>query len=570
MPKKHQRFHTKPASPAHHSLGSSSRHDRPGASVAAESVNDLISHLRLTQTPNPSEDGLPRQRPSQRSFVAPRSVHPSLRNLLELPETPAPRPRPGAQRTAIGTRPRRFAGPPPPDSWLSGNTDSTNVTDQHQLANMAGDSERVVHRLKRLPGVVFPDQRDLVHMVLKSMALNWLWHLDYDGPFLAQLPSHIKALLLSYVAVYARGQQLKGRMRGLKPLLLAEGDHVQNNEHGEGVNESIIIASDAAILRLDLGNTLGHWMTFKQLASELFTSTKPDLDQDEVVPASWDQEIDQDKAEPVVPDAVPTPPIPKGMTQGLRFTNLRYLSLAHPQSASASWNSLLNIVSRLSTLTHLSLAHWPTPTRTPGAATARVRHPLHRSLTFSYSGTDNYAAMDNNWAEAASILRQLSRSTYCLKWLDLEGCADWLPALKWVGNDPNGHPYPLGASGPEWNGSWRDVEWINVGPGWVPDLRDDSESQHPPRPLALSVNTPDDSDDSDSATRHEERLINFRRANELKLYRDSFHTSLEVRKHVRLIRREDRGKWLQVSFGLENVDSETVSTLLGQEISVVL
>ncbi|OQD82814.1 hypothetical protein PENANT_c019G08008 [Penicillium antarcticum] len=569
MPKKHQRFHTKPASPAHHSLGSSSRHDKPGASVAAESVNDLISHLRLTQTRNSSEDGGPRPRPSQRSLVSPRSVHPSLRNLLELPETPPPRPRPGAQRTAIGTRPRRTAGPPPPESWLAGNTDGSNGIDQHRFADMAGDSKRVVHRLKRLPGVAFPDQRDLLHMVLKSMALNWLWHLEYDGPFLSQLPGRIKTLLLSYVAVYGRGLQLKGRMKGLKPLLLTEDDYVQDDEHGDDSNASTILASDAAISRLDLGNALGHWMTFKQLTSELFTSTKPNLEREGVVPGSWDEEIDQDKRELISPDSVSTSSVPKSMTQGLRFTSLRYLSLAHPQLASASWNSLLNLLNRLSTLTHLSLAHWPTPTRTPGAATARIRHPLHHSLTFSYSGTDNYAAMENNWAEAATILRQLSRSTYCLKWLDLEGCAEWLPALKWVGKDPDGHPYPLGASGPEWNGSWRDVEWINVGPGWVPDLSDDSESLEP-QSLAMSISPPDDADDYDSASRHEERLVNFRRENELKLYRDSVQTSLEVRTHVRQIRKEGRGKWPQVSFGLEDVDSETVKTLLGREISVVL
>jgi hypothetical protein len=401
------------------------------------------------------------------------------------------------------------------------------------------------------------------------MALNWLWHLDYDGPFLAEIPGRIKALLLSYIAVYARGQQLKGRMKGLKPLFLAEGDHSQDDTKGNGAIANRIVASDAAISRLDLGNALGRWMTFKQLTNELFTSTKPDSERETVVPGSWDQEIDQQNAEPIAPDSVPTSPIPKGMTPGLRFTNLRYLSLAHPQPAAASWNSLLNLLNRLSTLTHLSLAHWPTPTRTPGAATARVRHPSHHSLTFSYSGTDNYAAMDNNWAEAASILRQLSRSTYCLKWLDLEGCAGWLPALKWVGKDPDGHPYPLGGSGPEWNGSWRDVEWINVGPGWVPDLSDNSEFLEP-RPLAMSVNPPDDLDDSDSASRHEERLINFRRENELRLYRDSVQTSLEVRTHVRQIRKQGRGKWLQVSFGLEDVDSETVRTLLGQEIMVVL
>ncbi|KAJ5776684.1 uncharacterized protein N7511_001695 [Penicillium nucicola] len=569
MPKKHQRFHTKPASPAHHSLGSSSRHDRPGASVAAESVNDLISHLRLTQTPNPSEEGASRPRPSQRSLVSSRSVHPSLRNLLELPETPPPRPRPGAQRTAIGSRPRRTAGPPPPESWLSGATDDSNGTFQCQSAHM--NPRQVVHRLKRLPGVVFPDPRDLLHMVLKSMALKWHWHLDYDGPFLAQLPGRIKSLLLSYVAVYGRGLQLNGRMKGLNPLVLSEKDHIQDDEHTDSATENSILASDAAISRLDLGNALGNWMTFKQLTSELFISTKPNSELKSVIPGSWDEELDPDNSEPASSDADAEPglSIPKGMAHGLRFTNLRYLSLAHPQPASANWNSLLNLVARLSTLTHLSLAHWPAPTRTPGLETSLTRHPFHHSSIYSYD--DDSEALENHWAKAASVLRQLSQSTYCLKWLDLEGCTDWLQTLEWVGKDPDGNPYPLGASGPEWNGSWRDVEWINVGPGWVPDLSGDLETPEPQSPADSPISPGYfDGYESDTSWRRQQRSLNSNRNIGLQNYRDSIQISLDIRTHVRQIRKEGNGKWVQVSFGLEDVDSETVRTLLGQKISVVL
>ncbi|CAG7920276.1 unnamed protein product [Penicillium olsonii] len=563
MPKKHQRFHYKPSSQAHHSLTGSNKNGVPGASGGSTtSVNDLISHLRRTQPPSVAEDGTPHRR--MQSSLAPRSVHPSLRNLLELPETPSPRPRPGAYRTAIGTRPiRPTVGPATPQSWLAAPADEQSAGEN--LADMDDDMEATVYRLRRLPGTSFPNNGKLLHLVLKKMALNWAWHLEYDGLFLSQLPGHLKDLLLSYVAVFARGQSLNGRMKGLKPLFLTQQDYAQMVDEAE--IEEYETDKDSGVVRLDLGGAIGNWMSFKQLTNELITSHSPSSgiaghEKEEDIPSSWDEELDHGPEDSkTLSDTVHAPPIPKELTQTMRFENLRFLSLAHPNPAAASWTSLISLLSRLTKITHLSLAHWPTPTRTPGATNTRVRHPQIHSLTFSYSGTDTYAAMDNNWAEAASVLRQLSRSTYCLKWLDLEGCAPWLPALNWVGKDPEGVPYRPGAVGPDWNGSWRDVEWISLGPGWVPNLVDDNDGRHEP---SHAVQNPDP---ADPPWREEEQRNN-RRLKKLDAYREQFQTALAVRKNIRLIRKEGKGKWLQVSLGLNDVDPQIVKQLVGQDYAL--
>ncbi|KAJ5513682.1 hypothetical protein N7463_003234 [Penicillium fimorum] len=547
MPKKRQRFYAKPANSAHHSLALSGSRHHGGSSVqgsaSATSVNDLISHLRRTQTPStPDDDPSSPQRP-QRSFVAVRSVHPSLRDVLELPATPPPRPRPGARRTVFGVRPPRpTVGPPAPASWLSGNMD---LMRGHGLQDqMLGVLEEEIHRLTRLHGPRFPDQRSLVHLMLKSMALNWSWHVEYDGPFLSHLPNHIKELLLSYVAVYARGSPLGGHVKGLRPLFLTRQDQDQIGEENPDFNESRIADADSKIARLDLGNALGNWITLKQLTNEMILS--PDLavgvsghEIGEDVPTSWDEYMHNGRAE-AMPDRVPAPSMPKAITQTLRFPELRALSLAHPTPNAASWTTLLNLLAHLPTLTHLSLAHWPIPCRNPRAATTRIRGPVARFL--------NPDALDDNWAEAASILRQLSRSTYCLKWLDLEGCGEWLPALKWVGKDPDGFPQSPDTVGPEWNGSWRDVEWLGIGPGFL-DLTNSHRLFHVP-----PHETPAPQTHSSDYSIHATHLENAR----------------AVLKHIRQLRRGRKWLEIELGLGLRDVEHEVIRLPDGQELSVYL
>lgn len=406
-------------------------------------------------------------------------------------------------------------------------------------------------------------------MVLKTMALHWAWHIEYDRQFLAVLPSHVKVLLLSYIAVYARDQPLKGLMHGLKPLF----EKFSTDDYSpDGVDTSQ--DGDPEISRLDLSCALGRWMTIKQLSHELFLSkSAASLAQGkakEPVPSSWEEDDDE---EDETASENSNMPIPKALNPGLRFQNLRFLSLAHPKPAAASWNSLVDLLSRLSTITHLSLAHWPLPTVTPNAMNTRIRHPTQRSLTFAYGGTDSYSGMENNWAEAAAILRRLSRVTYCLKWLDLEGCGDWIPALTWEGVGPDGEALP---TGPEWNGSWRDVEYVRLGPGWIPHI-DDSEVAVPQsgagaaerlsRSLAASVHAPAPapSDTPELPWDVEFERIKYRRAKELERYRETLRSAKAVQRSVLQLRRSGKGKWLHFSFGLEGLDVGTLKKLLGAD-----
>ncbi|KAL6235341.1 hypothetical protein BDW75DRAFT_144022 [Aspergillus navahoensis] len=569
MPKKHhKRTFAKPISTPHYSLGPSprsSQNDRVGSPAAPSgeqsSVNDLINHLRRTQlSPSTSETNR-----SIHRYTTPRSVHPSLRNLLELPETPPPRPRPDARRTGIGQRRlRRTPGPPPPESWLTGNTSA--LEDEDEDAELyATETAKVIHRLERLPGQEFPARNSFLHALLRSMSMHWAWHVAYDGQFLGLLPTHIKVLLLSYISYYARMHPLGGHMRGLKPLF-------DNSAAHDIVGHGRLADGDPHVTRLDLSGALGRWISLKQLSAELFLPKKKagpaQDDTAKAIPLSWEDEY-ENETDSGLSSSIPRP------LQHLRFENLQYLSLAHPHPAAVNWNSLINFLSRLSTITHLSLAHWPVPTVTPNAINARVRHPTQRSLTFSFGGTDPYSAMENNWAESAGILRRLSRATYCLKWLDLEGCADWIPALNWEGVGPHGERY---STGPEWNGSWRDIEWIRLGPGWLPQFEDNelgtisvatstsNMSAPHPQSLASSIHAPASSDVITETWDVEIERQKYRKAKELERFRERMRAAKEVQQRVLRARKHGRGKWVHFSFGLEELTSDVRGRLLGEEL----
>lgn len=138
------------------------------------------------------------------------------------------------------------------------------------------------------------------------------------------------------------------------------------------------------------------------------------------VAESWE---DEDSDTPAAPLSAPL--------RCPRFPQLTRLSLANP-GPRASWAHLLELAPHLSRLTHLSLAYWPTPTTTPNAATTSMvsRH----AGPVDFGGSSVYSALDDDWGEAANILRRVSNATYCLRWLDLEGCT-WVAALTWGADD---------------------------------------------------------------------------------------------------------------------------------------
>ncbi|KAL2856187.1 hypothetical protein BJX68DRAFT_253389 [Aspergillus pseudodeflectus] len=534
--KHHRNTFAKPISTPHHTLATSgfrAQNDRFRSSAASPggeqpSVNDLIHHLRRTQVSASATDT--NRSPSRQ--IAPRS----------LPETPPPRPRPDARRTGIvGRRLRRTAGPPPPESWLSGNSAADN---EEESELDAAEMTKIIYRLERLPGKEFPAKSSFLHALLKSMAMHWAWHIAYDGQFLALLPTHIKPL--------------QGLMRGLKPLF----------ENVESDSSEQVAAADREVTHLDLSGAIGRWMSLKQLPREVLLPKKPvpvQIDAPGSVPSSWDEELE----EGVDTSSSTRSTIPKS-----------YLSLAHPNPASVNWNSLIHLLSRLPTITHLSLAHWPVPTITPHALKASIRHPTHRSLTFSYGGTDSYSAIENNWAESAGILRKLSRVTYCLKWLDLEGCGGWIPALNWEGVGPQGEAY---TTGPEWNGSWRDIEWIHESD--IPMTALTSTNTHPPSPRSLAssihaapspshIATPGETSSNPTGSSEswdvEVERRKYRLGKELERFRESIRSAKAVQRRVLQSRKEGRGKWVQFSFGLEGLEESLLETLLGPEFEIGL
>lgn len=275
-------------------------------------------------------------------------------------------------------------------------------------------------KIEQLPDSFLPNHGSLLHTALKALALNWDWHVHYDQYYLATIPVRCKEALLSYVARYSPAGTDKA---GLALLFL--NDTVL--EDATGVD---------GLTHLDLSTSVGHRLKLKQLKDLLGGKKAIPAGEEtsDVVPESWD-----------TPDFLNPP-------SGLpRFHSLTHLSLSHPNNT-ATWKGLLDLAPDLMTITHLSLAYWPTPTLSPNSATAYRETPQGN---VNYGASSFYSALDNDWTEAASILRRLSKSTYCLKWLDLTGCFPWVQALK---DDQM-----------DWCGAWRALETIKIGQGYIPE-----------------------------------------------------------------------------------------------------
>ena len=368
-----------------------------------------------------------------------------------------------------------------------------------------------------LPGERFPAEGSLQHTVLKALATNLHWLLEYYNLHL--LPTQLKQSILSYVAIYnEEAEQSEYKPPNLLSLLfprVSSGDTLGDT----------FVDDRLAVTRLDLSRAIGQWLSMKELGESLYmhhmkvVRTEPD-----VLPDSWDDEYESCSEEvgmigeakaraesPAVlavrdgacasgggesragnglstmtvgPEAESFAPSGWSKTlerSSLRFANLAHLSLAlSPTSTQlhkrtvASWSGLLKVAPSLSRLSSLSLAHWPSPTLTPHAASTytTIKNPFSPSLPgIPYGGSDMYTSYDGDWSEAANLLKMLSRHLYCLEWLDLTGCGDWFAALSV-------------ANGAEWNGAWRSIEYVGLGVGWSPDWTDgpvqdpEEESEH--------------------------------------------------------------------------------------------
>ncbi|KAI4132799.1 MAG: hypothetical protein LQ338_000503 [Usnochroma carphineum] len=437
MPKKRNHIpYSKPQTSAHPSISrprSSHKNDSHDEQDPHKSVNDLLQHLRITQAPAvvPTES---------RSDVNPKTLHPAISNILQIPETPSPRPRPGMRPFATPGR-RRPPGPAPPRSWLEtsihapADVRKASIHQQNLYSRQRPNPEDI----DPLPGTSLPSPHSLQHLTLLHLAKNWDFHIHYDQYYLATLPVRHKQTLLTYIAKYSpNGIDL----HGLQTLFL-DDSRLDSATGAEGLSH------------LDLSGSIGRSISLKELKTFLTTTLTPKSPTTASIPESWD--TDETPSNPTPTIALPPSP-------SLTTPTLTHLSLSRPHPSTTTWRALLSLTAATPTLTHLSLAFWPPPSLHPSTpTTAYVSGPV------SYTPSTPYSQPAMDPTAASSILRQLSRQTYCLQHLDLTGCTAWIPAAL-APREQGG-----GGGGVEWHrhdGPWSGLQTVQVGQGWVPAALD--------------------------------------------------------------------------------------------------
>ncbi|KAG9668916.1 hypothetical protein KCU99_g5587, partial [Aureobasidium melanogenum] len=436
MPKKHrQTYQPKPGSNyVHPSLGGSPRTGENAQAKPVLSVNERLTNLRLAQA---SPASLERKR-QLAELSNQRSLPPSLgQGILGQTAVAAPAPRNSAsQRSRVRFR---TPGPAPPPSWVSRLTSHRQALENRYYPakrqprtfgqngaptrNMPQGLARFLNMANDNP--VIPGS--LLDMSLKVAARNWSDIVEDCGEWLDVIPAHLRVVLLSYLTTLGPPEGID--MAGLHALF----------------------PNPSEASSLDLSGLVAWGFTIKELRKWLHQSAEDTKDlaeksqqQKSDIADSWDQEDSSSDDSDFF--------IPKPFNNNLQ--HLTKLSLGHPPS-SASWTDLLLLSKDLHTITHLSLAHWPLPTRTPNS-------------------TSPYASLDRDFEESALVLRMLAENTYCLRWLDLQGCHSWLPALTHrsyalplqpTDSEDSDNDWSLQTQrlkGPDWNGAWRHLTYLNI------------------------------------------------------------------------------------------------------------
>jgi hypothetical protein len=281
-------------------------------------------------------------------------------------------------------------------------------------------------------------------MILRRMADNWPVQRDWNRFYLYTLPNRVRTGLVYYLST-SRGQNLTSAdlrliLRGPPEIELA----------GYGLEAPDIGKLNGEIYHLDLTGALEGGLSLKVL-NELLFPAKSVSDAEELQD-SWDA------------------PEPTSMPARL-LPNLTHLSLAvSPGSPRPpSWRQLLSISSKLATLTHLNLSGWSTPSLTPNAMAAKIVSPI-TGRTTNYSATNPYShTLDDDWVEAVTVLKRLSKLLYSLEYLDLTGCGDWFPALR------KGVEADSDEGSIDWATDWGKISTLHLGSGYEADP--DSSSQ---------------------------------------------------------------------------------------------
>lgn len=412
-----------PSSPSNKQITSKTNND------ATSSVNERLSELRRLEP----KDAAARKRQLAES-VNQRSVPPDLRKVLGVPESAPPRPKPN-----VRMRDRlRTPGPAPPKSWLAG---SSSLWNPKNSADKHGRSRpRQLLRFTRLTGLdddsVDTKPQKLTHLAMKAIAESWGLLDEEDYPALVDIPLQLRLKLLSYIDFY--GSTIN--MTALKAL-------IQGNER---------------IQCLDLAGLVGYNNLTLRKLGKLLEQAGGQLSHDHStgVADAWDVE------EPVETGL-------QSLTLSNQFSDLTHLCLSHP-SPTTSWRDLLSFSKHIPQITHLSLAYWTRPTLTPNLTTTTVSSQHSPDITAG--GSHYYSGLDQDMDEPASLIRQLSANLLCLKWLDLEGCEEWFPALGrlavsseqseanegWSDNSEN--PQSIFA------GNWKNLSYIRCAQGWLPTV----------------------------------------------------------------------------------------------------
>lgn len=352
------------------------------------SVNDILAELRRTGLNGSSSSS------GTDAFPTP-SVPPAIRQILQLPETPTPRPR-RLQRRDINGR-RMPPGPPPPRSWLSLSQS------RHAPTNSAHGH---ITRMKQwpLPGAFVPEYGSLIDLTLHNLVANWETQRVWNRFYLYNLPNRLRIALAYYVSKYYESGI---SVADLRLILLGPSEAELAEYQLEKPDPAVL---NGGIHHLDLTGSVGRAISLKSLSELLFPAV-PQIQHE--VQDSWD-----------VPEPLlsPTALLP----------HLTHLSLAvdHSTGEGPSWKQLLSFSTKLSGLTHLNLSGWSAPSTTPNATFAKIISPV-TGRSVPYGGTNPYShALDDDWSEAVSVLKRLSKVLYRLEYLDLTGCGDWFPALR--------------------------------------------------------------------------------------------------------------------------------------------
>jgi hypothetical protein len=279
------------------------------------------------------------------------------------------------------------------------------------------------------------------------MASDWPAQRDWNRFYIYTMPSKLRIALLYYITrLYEPGLSISDLRLVLEGPLESEF-----TEYDLEKPETSTLNTDIA--HLDLTDSIGKGLSIKSLTDALF-------------PVS-------DLAERDIQDSWDVPEPSQGPAKLL--PNLTHLSLAiSPLSGpgqSISWKHLLTLSTKLPTLTHLNLSGWPAPSMTPNAVLAKVVSPVTGTTT-NYGATNPYShLLDDDWAEAAALLKRLSRALYSLEYLDLTGCGDWIPALR---KEADGDIVRISV---DWAGDWGKVTTLRLCSGYEADPRSATQLQ---------------------------------------------------------------------------------------------